>query len=533
MTTSSTPGETQLPPILVVDDDPTQRLMFRKVLEKDGHRVIEAEHGKQALGLFEEHRPLLALVDAIMPEMDGFELSKRLHTMEGGEELTILMATSLSDDADINHAFQAGAADFINKPINWTVLRGRVKHLLEAKVAQIKMRNTEAQLRQAQKMNAIGNLSSGIAHEFNNILASIMGYTELLQEYLGHADATKPLQYADEVYSAATRARDLVNQMQLFSQTMPGKPQRLDLKPLIKQDLKMLRSTLPTTIQLQQRLAEELPPVLSDPAQFQQMLTNLLINARDAIDGKGFIGVATKQIHCSDHICNSCHEHFSGEFVQLSISDSGSGMPKDVIEKIFDPYFTTKPVGRGTGMGLSVVHGIMHEMHGHITIASQPDEGTTINLLFPIETTAKSNNTRSGQKEETAMTDDKNHKILLVDDEISITGYLSELLEMHGYAVITCNDSQQALTQFIADPNAIDLVITDMTLPGLTGIELAEGILHLRPDLPIVLCSGYIDDATQQAIKDSGIREAFCKPVDSSALISRIGQLLREHDTAA
>lgn len=515
------------PPILVVDDDPTQRLMFKQVLERDGHRVIEAECGREALQLFMQHKPLLALVDAVMPEMDGFELSQALHAMEGGEELTVLMATSLSEDADINRAFQAGAADFISKPINWTVLRGRVAHLLQGKLAALQMRRTEEQLRQAQKMSAIGSLSSGIAHEFNNILASLMGYTELLQEYLGHHGAERQRAYADEIYSAAGRARDLVHQMQLFSQSKPGSPQRLEPTALVKENLKIIRSSLPATIKLTQQLDDGLLPVTADPAQFQQLLTNLLLNARDATGGKGAIDVSMRHSTLSGQCCSSCHGNFSGEFLQLTITDSGSGIADEVRQKMFDPYYTTKPVGRGTGMGLSVVHGIMHEMGGHIMVDSPHGSGASFSLLFPINTPVFGEEKTMEQHNQTAGHEQVGQHILLIDDEVSITGYLSELLEMKDYKVTTSNDSQEALNLFLTDPTAFDLVITDMTLPGLTGIELASGMLQLRPDLPVILCSGYIDEQTKEQIVETGIRASFHKPVDSRALIDSVATLLQ------
>ena len=522
-------AQLERPPILVVDDDPTQRIMFKQVLEKAGHSVVEAPGGKEALELFAQHKPLLALVDALMPGMDGFELCQRLHSLEGGEDLTVLMATSLSDDADINHAFQSGAADFISKPINWTVLKGRVEHLLQGKLAEQQMRAAEQQMRQSQKMNAIGSLSSGIAHEFNNHLASIMGYTELLQEFLANINEKKPRQYADEVYHSAERARDLVSQMQLFSQSKPGELQQLQAKPLVKESLKMLRSSLPATISLQQQLDDGLPSIMADPVQFQQLLTNLLLNARDAIEGKGQITISMQQVSLSDANCYSCHRNFEGSFLQLRISDSGHGIAPEVQEKMFEPYYTTKPVGRGTGMGLSVVHGIVHEMQGHITVDSQVDEGASISLLFPLNINELEERTTMEQREHATSKTDMGNRILLVDDEISITGYLGELLKMHDYDVTTSNDSQQALSLFLSEPAAFDLVITDMTLPGLTGIELATGMRQLRPDLPVILCSGYIDEETKQAITESGIQESFNKPVDSRALIESVGKLLQAH----
>ena len=515
------------PPILVVDDDPTQRFMFRQVLERDGYQVIEAENGLTALALFTQHKPLLALVDAVMPEMDGFELCHQLHALEGGGDLTVLIATSLSDDADINRAFQAGAADFIGKPINWTVLRGRVSHLLQGKMAEQRMRETERQMRQEQKMNAIGNLSSGIAHEFNNILASVMGYTELLMEFLSRGEETKPLQYATEVYYSAERARNLIQQMQQFSQSKPGELQRLEPLPLLKESVRMIRSCLPSSIDLQIQAGDGLSEIMADPMLFQQLLTNLLINARDATNGTGRIEIEMRQVQLGDTHCNSCHNPFSGEFLQLQVRDNGHGITPEVAEKMFEPYYTTKPVGRGTGMGLSVVHGIMHDLQGHIVVKSRPNEGANFSLLFPINHHSQTEENPMGQSVHITSQSANGRKILLVDDEISITGYLSELLEMHDYEVTVCNDSLHALSLFVDDPLAFDLVITDMTLPGMTGIEMAAGMLQARPELPVILCSGYIDEDTRQTISTTGIKATFNKPVDSRELIESVGKLLR------
>ncbi|MDH5785986.1 MAG: response regulator [Chromatiales bacterium] len=513
-------------PILIVDDDPTQRMMLRQVLQKDGHRVVEAEDGERGIERFVEHQPLLAIVDVVMPGMDGYELCERLLSMEGGGDLTVMMATSLSDDEDILRAFKAGAADYIPKPINWTVLKERVRHLVQGKLAERMMREAEEQLRLSQKMSAIGTLSSGIAHEFNNILASIMGYTELVQEHLESSGAERPIYYASEVYNSALRARDLVHEMQLFSQTKPGERQSLHPKLLVKENLKMIRSSLPSSINLLVDIEEELPTIETDPAQFQQLLTNLVINARDAIEDRGIIDVSLRRVQIDNGSCDSCHHKFIGSYTQLMVSDNGSGIVPETLEKIFEPYFTTKPVGRGTGMGLSVVHGIMHEIGGHIRVRTTRGEGTSVSLLFPV---------KSGvEYEESQMTiaqDDigsgRTHRLLLVDDEVAITGFLSELLEMKGYQVTVSNDSQQALSLFLSEPDSYDLVITDMTLPELSGIDLASGLLQARPDLPVILCSGYIDEEMQHRIDASGIRESFNKPVDSRRLLQSVDQHLR------
>lgn len=513
-------GET--PPILIVDDDPTQRMMYRSVLEGDGHRVIEAENGEQGIDLFRKYQPNMILLDAIMPGMDGFETCRRLQTLDGGEIATVLLATSLNDDESVTRAFEAGADDFISKPINWAVLRGRVRRLVQSHIAQQQMRAAEEQLSQSNKMQAIGTLSSGISHEFNNILASVMGYTELLQEFLKAEAHERQERYANEIYSASERARDLITQMQLFSRTMPGDAKRLESVPLLTESMRMLRSSLPSNIQINQYLDKDIPPINIDPVQFQQLLTNLLINARDAMEGSGIVNLYMRKRRVTEQPCDSCHHTFSGEFVELTVEDSGSGIPEDVKAKIFEPYFTTKPVGRGTGMGLPVAHGIVHDQQGHIKVESSEGNGTRVSILLPVAVDTQFKLREVSMEDAMANQGDTGKSVLLVDDEVTITGYLSEMLEIKGFSVTCCNNSQEALSNFVANPEGYDIVITDMTLPGMTGVELARGMLAVRPDLPIILCSGYIDEEKREEIQQAGIREFFNKPVDSGQLIQAI-----------
>ncbi len=515
-----------LPLILVVDDDPTLRVMLRRALEKDGNRVLEAEDGVQALQLFEEYQPAVVLLDAVMPKMDGFETCRRLRALEAGDKALVLMVTSLGDDDSINRAFEVGAADFIAKPINWTVLRGRVTHLLRAKLGEEQMRRAEEQLRQARKMEAVGNLTSGIAHDFNNILASIMGYTELLQESFSGQAESREVRYLGEVHKSAMRARDLISQMQVFSRRGDSEPQLLAARPLVDETIKMLRPTLPSTIELYQHFDEQLPQLKIDPVQFQQVVMNLLINARDAMEGVGELHISLKISRLQGAHCASCHQPVEGSYVELSVRDSGSGISDEVQKKLFEPYFTTKPVGRGTGMGLPVVHGIVHEHGGHIVVESQPGEGSVFRLFFPGVMGPAVVATVSKVAEKVKSARNGHGRVLVVDDEQAITGFLAELLGSNGYEVLTCNDAQSALTQFLADPAAIDLMVTDQTLPKMTGVELSKAVLQLRPELPIILCSGYIDETTEQAIKETGISKFFTKPVNAMELLEQLAELL-------
>ena len=254
------------------------------------------------------------------------------------------------------------------------------------RLAEKALKESQQQLQQAQKMEAIGHLTGGIAHDFNNMLASIMGFTQLALEISSDIDNAKLNEYLQEVNLAGERARHLIAQMLSFSRR--GKTKEylpFDLSILIKEVVSMLRPMLPSSIVINYTADECVPMVKADPIKIHQVLMNLCINSRDALDGRGAIGLQLKHITEADNICSSCHSTVDGRFVAIVITDNGSGIAQEHIGKIFDPFYTTKDVGKGTGMGLSVVHGIMHDHLGHIILESEPGKGTQFQLLFPVE----------------------------------------------------------------------------------------------------------------------------------------------------
>lgn len=388
----------------------------------------------------------------------------------------------------------------------------------------------QSQLLQARKMEAVGQLSGGIAHDFNNMLSSILGYAELALDRPDDLSREELDEYLGEVIRAGERARDLVGQMLSFSRTRKGAAERVELRPIVKEVVKMLRFTLPASIELEVVSSEEGLAVNIDPVQVQQVVMNLSINARDAMRNKGRLEIALRRVGIGGeggrHECRSCGEAIAaGDYIELAVSDTGAGIDAELLERVFDPFFTTKDVGKGTGMGLSVVHGIVHETGGHVLVESRAGEGTTFRLLLPPSTDEGGGEPVLDERE-AAQGIVGSARILVVDDEQSVAGFLQELLTTAGYQVEVASDGAEALAIFQRLGGEIDLVITDQTMPNLTGAELAARLLAERPDLPVILCTGYSEDVDEERAREIGIRGYLLKPVPSRTLLGRVAELL-------
>ncbi|HEC13197.1 MAG TPA: PAS domain S-box protein, partial [Acidiferrobacteraceae bacterium] len=404
-------------------------------------------------------------------------------------------------------------------------------------------RQLNIQLRQAQKMETIGQLTGGIAHDFNNILASILGFTSLALQRFVSDDQPELREYLNEVSQAGERARDLVSQMLAFSRTGSSTASQLPLAPMIKEAVKMLRATLPSSIELSGQYATDAPAVMMNPVQLQQVLMNMCINARDAIGDKGRIDIRvrrvcinngdkhTEQVSPNDaalrHSCDACHNEIEpGDWVELSVCDTGAGIRGDELERIFEPFFTTKDVDKGTGMGLSMVYGIIHQHEGHILVDTKLGAGTTFRLLLPVA--------EDGPMHKSDIELDASPKagslnaarILIIDDEESVARFMGSLLESRGGKVTVLTDSQAALDLFFQDPTAFDLIITDQTMPCLTGVELAQKVLALRPELPMILCTGYSEQVDEAKAMALGIRGYLTKPMQIKTLFNMVVELL-------
>ena len=381
----------------------------------------------------------------------------------------------------------------------------------------------EAQLRQAQKMQAIGTLAGGIAHDFNNILAAILGYSELALYDVPHGSRMQ--RHLEEVLAAGKRARDLVQQILAFSRQRPPERQPVQLHLLISDVLRMLRASLPSTIAIHPRLTSTAGTVLADPTQLQQVLMNLCTNAEHAMrDAGGVLAVHLDAVEVTTDFAATHAPLTPGPHARIVIRDTGHGMAPEVIERIFEPFFTTKAVGEGTGMGLAVVDGIIASHGGTITVASTPGQGTTFAIYLPrIDDDAPS----PDRPEENAIPQGKG-RILFVDDESTLTHMTAEMLSRLGYDATVHTSSVEALQTFQVAPWQFDVVITDQTMPVMTGERLARELRRIRPDIPIILCTGFSHTMTASKAQALGVDAFLLKPLGFRELGLAIQQVLEQ-----
>ena len=402
-----------------------------------------------------------------------------------------------------------------------------VEDITARKHAEKEKNRLESQLQQALKMEAIGTLAGGIAHDFNNILSAILGYTEMAKEDLPPGSPiTSDL---DKVYKAGNRAKDLVNQILAFSRQSKQELKPLQIHFIVKEALKLLRSSIPKTIEIRQDIDPSSGTVLSDATQVHQITMNLCTNAYHAMRETGGVLAVTMrpvQIKEDDYKVSS-FSLIPGSYIELAVNDNGVGMDKATIEKIFDPYFTTKKKGAGTGLGLSVVHGIVKSYGGHITVYSELGKGTTFRLYLPrIITDITPEETETVKIYPTG-----NERALIVDDEEELVTMVTRMLTSLGYHATAMTSSSEALQIFQSDPKGYDIIITDMTMPKMNGAELIQRIRGIRPDIPIILCTGFSELIDEEKALSLGIQRYLMKPVVKGDLAAAVREVLDSQKT--
>ena len=380
-----------------------------------------------------------------------------------------------------------------------------------------KIKLMEEQLRQSQKMEALGTMAGGIAHDFNNILMPIIGFTDLLLENL--EAESEEYSYLTTIAESAHRGAKLVSHILLFSRNSRTEKRVCDIVPVSKEVIKLMRSTLPITIAIEEKVSKDQAPVFCDPSQMHQVILNLCVNAGQAISGIGKIKIDLNTLDLNGFECFDGTKLF-GRHVRLAVTDSGVGMNKETLSQIFDPFFTTKEVGKGTGLGLSTVFGIVHDHKGGIAVSSEPGKGTTFEVFLPF---AESNIEKLPDTLG-AVRAIGSENILFVDDEEAITKLGRIFLERLGYNVTAVSDGQQALEIFAANPERFNLVLTDQTMPNMTGETLAHELLNLRPDIPIILFTGHSGAISPERSKAIGISSFLYKPIAPKEL----GRVVRE-----
>jgi two-component system cell cycle sensor histidine kinase/response regulator CckA len=387
------------------------------------------------------------------------------------------------------------------------------------KKAEEEKAKLESQLRQVYKMEAIGTMAGGIAHDFNNILTIILGNADLARYVL--QDDAPARQYVNKILEASGRAKEMVRQILAFSRQ--AKQDLIPVRPhmIFSETLKLLRSTIPSSVDIQQDLNRQCRTIKADPTQLNQVLINLCANAVHAMDDKGTLRVSLQEVKLSSKDVKHKKNIEPGPYALLSVADTGKGISPEEKERIFDPFYTTKKVGEGTGMGLSVVHGIVQNHGGMISVKSSPGKGSTFNVYFPIiaEAAVKI-------KEVSPPRHMGNERLLFVDDEEKLVELATEMLQLHGYQVTSRTSSTEALETFKAAPDKFDLVITDQTMPDISGSELAVALLKIRPDLPIILCTGYSAKISPETAHELGITDYFLKPFDTEQLLRSVRKVL-------
>lgn len=557
------------PVILAVDDDPNNLAVIRDSLVECDYTLLVAEDGESAIIRAEYARPDIILLDIMMPGVDGIETCRRLKALEATKRIPVIFMTALAETAHKVRGFEVGAVDYITKPFQREELLARIAvhlqiraltsqlleanatleqrveertidlalanreleeeiaerqatqeklqeqaQLLEEKVEELQQ--TQKELRQSHKMEAVGTLAAGIAHDFNNILMAITGFTEMS---LMKMDDSSPLkQNLNQVHKASQRAAELVNQILTFTRQSEQEMKVVSMAGITRDVLMLLRSTLPTTIEIRQEMpeADALSNVMADSTQLHQVLMNLGTNACHAMRANGgVLHVVIDQVRLDAPLGKQLRSLHPGMYVRLTVSDTGHGMSSKVMERIFDPYYTTKQVGEGTGLGLSVVLGIVKNHGGTITVESQSGKGTTFQAYFPL---IQPDVAIRQQHDDLIMTGTE--RILFVDDEEALVTLGKNMLEDLGYMVTTATDSREALTMFRNDPKAFDLVITDLTLPYMTGVELAREIAAIRPTARVLFSTGY-NDVRQCGEWLNALSHAYIKKPYLMSLLAR------------
>ena len=393
-----------------------------------------------------------------------------------------------------------------------------ITDISEQKRAEREKRKLEAQLRQAHKMEAIGTLAGGIAHDFNNILAAILGYTDLIRNELdGTGDV---LEMLDEVTKAGCRAKDLVRHILTFSRKTDIERQPIRIGLIVKEALKLLRASIPATIDIRMNIATRDGAILADPTQIHQVLINVCANAAQAMEETG----GSLQVDLLEVSLAQSNEAGlgPGSYVQLSIADTGPGIQPGIVDRIFDPYFTTKKMGRGSGMGLATVHGIVQDHDGAIVVDNNPGEGVCFHMYFPRVQGPEQREAHGKRPQLPAGTE----RILVVDDEENVVNTTLGMLLRLGYDVTGETDSCKALELFLSRPDAFDLVLTDQTMPRMTGDQLAQRVISIRPDIPVILWSGYSAQVDPETCKRIGVKAFALKPLSLHELACQVRDVL-------
>ena len=501
--------------ILVVEDEMIIAKEIEHTLVGLGFEVAGmVDKGELAVEAALRNHPDLVLMDVMLAgEMDGVEAAARIRE---GCDVPVVFLTAYTDDETLGRVKRTEPYGYLVKPFNRTELRITIETALYKADMERRLRASERRLRHAQKMEAVGTLASGIAHDFNNILSAIIGYSEMA---LRKADPSEPLhKRLGRIHKAGMRGRNLVQLLLAFSR--PGGVDRrsVPLGPLVEEALHMVTPSLPKGVRLRAEVAPDVRPVRGDPSQLHQVIMNLLTNAADAMsETPGELLVTLDRGDASG-------PGGGGPCVRLTVSDAGRGIRAQDVERIFDPFFTTKVSGRGTGMGLAVVHGIVDSYGGRVEVDSAPGRGTQFRVYLPEDGSAAPGAAKRPTPR--GVGQGRGERVLVVDDEPFLMEMLRDMLEDAGYAVTGLTGPEEALEAFRRAPGDFDLVVTDQRMPRMSGEDLADALHAVRPEAPVILCTGFGGLVSGEQAGALGFAEVVRKPLDGETLLQAVRHVL-------
>lgn len=522
--------------ILVVDDDKIDREAVKRYLSRPGTDIVcfEAETGAEAERYMADSKYDCVFLDYHLPDIDGISLLRKFYDTETGlTPSPIVMLTGQGTEGVMIDAIRWGAQDYLVKDSLSRdaifIALTKAREFFELKQSQ---HRAELLLRQSQKMDAVGQLTSGVAHDFNNLLTVILGNTRLIGKRLESDEDTDVIKEdvgkkVQAIETAARKGADLVKRLMVFTRQRPLEQQIVDINDHVREIHELLRRTLGEVIEIRTILAEDIWPVEIDPSQFENAFINMAVNSRDAMPKGGRLTIETQNVVINNEYTFSHPDVTEGEYVMLAISDTGIGMKPETAKRIFEPFFTTKAAGEGTGLGLSMVYGLVRQSGGYIHVYSEVNQGTVFRIYLPKAEISDGDGRNSVPDSELAR---GSETILVVEDDDEVRRIAVSMLETLGYKVLHAADGRMALEVLKREHRNIDLIFTDIVMPsGMGGIELVKKAKEYYPGIHVLYTSGYTENAIPdyQLITDTAL---ICKPYRKEVLAGKIRQVLENKE---